>query len=47
MAEFSNGGSAQPVGMKINEEALAEMIGAIRSRVIFFMNKFRKQGFID
>jgi hypothetical protein len=47
MAEFSNGGSAQPVGMKINEEALAEMIGAIRSRLIFFHDKFGKQGLID
>jgi CRP/FNR family cyclic AMP-dependent transcriptional regulator len=32
---------------KISQETLAEMIGATRSRVNFFMNKFRKLGFID
>jgi CRP/FNR family cyclic AMP-dependent transcriptional regulator len=31
---------------KISQETLAEMIGATRSRVNFFMNKFRKLGFI-
>jgi CRP-like cAMP-binding protein len=32
---------------KISQETLAEMIGATRSRVNFFMNKFRRLGFID
>jgi len=32
---------------KISQETLAEMIGTTRSRVSFFMNKFRKFGFID
>jgi CRP-like cAMP-binding protein len=32
---------------KINQEALAQMVGTTRSRVSFFMNKFRRQGFID
>jgi CRP-like cAMP-binding protein len=38
----------QPEGMipKISQETLAEMIGTTRSRVNFFMNKFRKLGFI-
>jgi CRP/FNR family cyclic AMP-dependent transcriptional regulator len=31
----------------LSQETLAEMIGTTRSRVSFFMNKFRKQGFID
>jgi CRP/FNR family transcriptional regulator, cyclic AMP receptor protein len=31
----------------LNQETLAEMIGTTRSRVSFFMNKFRKLGFID
>jgi CRP-like cAMP-binding protein len=33
--------------VKINQETLAEMVGTTRSRVSFFMNRFRKQGFID
>jgi CRP/FNR family cyclic AMP-dependent transcriptional regulator len=32
---------------KVSQEMLAEMIGTTRSRVNFFMNKFRKLGFID
>ena len=32
---------------KINQETLAEMVGTTRSRVSFFMNRFRKLGFID
>ena len=32
---------------KISQETMAEMIGTTRSRVSFFMNKFRKLGFID
>jgi CRP/FNR family cyclic AMP-dependent transcriptional regulator len=32
---------------KISQESLAEMVGTTRSRVSFFMNRFRKLGFID
>jgi CRP/FNR family cyclic AMP-dependent transcriptional regulator len=32
---------------KISQETLAEMIGTTRSRVSFFMNRFRKLGFVD
>ena len=32
---------------KVSQETLAEMVGTTRSRVSFFMNKFRKLGFID
>jgi len=32
---------------KISQETLAEMVGTTRSRVSFFMNRFRKLGFID
>jgi CRP-like cAMP-binding protein len=41
------GSSPQKTLPKISQETLAEMIGATRSRVNFFMNKFRKLGFID
>jgi len=40
-------GNPQPTLPKISQETLAEMIGATRSRVNFFMNKFRKLGFIE
>ncbi len=36
----------EPMIAKISQETLAEMIGTTRSRVSFFMNKFRKLGFI-
>jgi CRP/FNR family transcriptional regulator, cyclic AMP receptor protein len=36
----------EPIIAKISQETLAEMIGTTRSRVSFFMNKFRKLGFI-
>ena len=38
---------AEPVVGKYSQEMLAEMIGTTRSRVSFFMNKFRKLGFIE
>ena len=47
MANFGKEGSHEPVIAKINQETLAAMIGTTRSRVSFFMNKFRKLGFID
>jgi CRP-like cAMP-binding protein len=37
----------EPILAKINQETLADMIGTTRSRVSFFMNKFRKLGLID
>lgn len=47
MAHFGKEGKPEPVLAKISQETLAEMIGTTRSRVSFFMNKFRKLGFIE
>jgi CRP-like cAMP-binding protein len=47
MAEFGEPGDTQPVLPKISQETLAEMVGTTRSRVSFFMNRFRKLGFIE
>ena len=47
LAHFGKDGQPKTVITKINQETLAEMIGTTRSRVSFFMNKFRKLGFID
>jgi CRP/FNR family transcriptional regulator, cyclic AMP receptor protein len=47
LANFGKEGSPQPICAKVNQETLAEMIGTTRSRVSFFMNKFRHLGFID
>ena len=47
LAKFGKEGQPEPVIPKISQETLAEMIGTTRSRVSFFMNKFRKLGFID
>jgi len=47
LAHFGKEGKPEPVIAKISQETLAEMIGTTRSRVSFFMNKFRKLGFID
>ena len=46
LARFGKTDKPQPVVPKISQEMLAEMIGTTRSRVNFFMNKFRKMGFI-
>jgi CRP-like cAMP-binding protein len=46
LANFGKEGKPEPIIAKISQETLAEMIGTTRSRVSFFMNKFRKQGFI-
>src|SRR5688572_2853943 len=46
LANFGKEGGPQPVATKISQETLAEMIGTTRSRVSFFMNRFRKLGFI-
>jgi CRP-like cAMP-binding protein len=47
MAEFGKPGEPETVIPPITQETLAEMIGTTRSRVSFFMNRFRKLGFID
>ena len=47
LAHFGKEGKPETVITKISQETLAEMIGATRSRVSYFMNKFRKLGFID
>lgn len=46
LANFGKEGKPETVIPKISQETLAEMIGTTRSRVSFFMNKFRKLGFI-
>jgi CRP/FNR family transcriptional regulator, cyclic AMP receptor protein len=45
-ARYGNEGKTQEVIAELSQETLAEMIGTTRSRVSFFMNKFRKLGFI-
>ena len=47
MAHFGKEGSPETVIQKISQEVLAEMVGTTRSRVSFFMNKFRKLGFLQ
>ena len=47
LANFGKEGNPQPISPNISQETLAEMIGTTRSRVSFFMNKFRKLGFIS
>jgi CRP-like cAMP-binding protein len=46
LANFGKEGRQQPMIAKISQKTLAEMIGTTRSRVSFFMNKFRELGFI-
>jgi CRP/FNR family transcriptional regulator, cyclic AMP receptor protein len=47
LANFGKEGRPEPILAKISQETLAEMIGTTRSRVSFFMNKFRQLGLID
>ena len=47
MAEFGQPGEPEQYIPKISQETLAEMIGTTRSRVSFFMNRFRQLGFIE
>ena len=47
LANFGKEGRPEPLIAKISQETLAEMIGTTRSRVSFFMNKFRRLGFVD
>ena len=47
LANFGKDGRPEPIIAKVSQETLAEMIGTTRSRVSFFMNKFRNLGLID
>jgi CRP/FNR family transcriptional regulator, cyclic AMP receptor protein len=47
LAHFGKDGKPEIVIPKMSQESLAEMVGTTRSRVSFFMNRFRKLGFID
>jgi len=47
LANFGKEGRPEPVIPKISQETLAEIVGTTRSRVSFFMNRFRKLGFIE
>ena len=47
LAAFEKAGQSVPVIPKISQETLAEMVGTTRSRVSFFMNRFKKLGFIE
>jgi CRP/FNR family cyclic AMP-dependent transcriptional regulator len=47
LAQFGKEGTPETVIPKISQEVLAEMVGTTRSRVSFFMNRFRKLGFIE
>jgi len=47
LAHFGKEGIPETVVPKISQETLAEMVGTTRSRVSFFMNRFRKLGFVD
>ena len=47
LANFGKEGRPEPIMTKISQETLAEMVGTTRPRISFFMNKFRRLGFID
>jgi CRP-like cAMP-binding protein len=47
LAQFGKEGKQETVVPKLSQEVLAEMVGTTRSRVSFFLNRFRKMGFID
>jgi CRP/FNR family transcriptional regulator, cyclic AMP receptor protein len=47
LANFAQGDGTAPIAITLSQETLAEMIGTTRSRVSFFMNKFRKKGFVS
>ena len=47
LANFAKEGKSEKAITKVSQETLAQMVGTTRSRVSFFMNKFRKLGFID
>ena len=47
LANFGKDGAPQPIAAHVSQETLAELVSTTRSRVSFFMNKFRKLGFIS
>ncbi|MES1198591.1 MAG: Crp/Fnr family transcriptional regulator [Pseudomonadota bacterium] len=47
MANFGKEGAPQPITTKVSQETLASIVGTTRSRISFFMNKFRRLGFIE
>jgi CRP/FNR family cyclic AMP-dependent transcriptional regulator len=47
LANFGKDGRSEPTATRVSQETLAEMVGTTRPRVSFFMNKFRKLGFIE
>ena len=47
LAHYGKEATSEPILPEINQETLAGMVGTTRSRVNFFMNKFKKLGFID
>lgn len=47
LANFGKDGAPQPIAGKISQETLAAIVGTTRSRISFFMNKFRRLGFIE
>jgi len=47
LANFGKDGKQEPVIPKISQETLAGIVGTTRPRISFFMNRFRKMGFID
>lgn len=47
LANFGKEGRPEPITTRISQETLAEIVGTTRPRISFFMNKFRKLGFID
>ena len=47
LARYGKEGKPETILAKISQETLAELVGTTRSRVNFFMNKFRNLGFID
>ena len=47
LANFGKDEKPEPVIPKMSQQTLAEIVGTTRSRVSFFMNRFRKMGFIE
>ncbi len=47
LADFGPEGDPKPIPIRISQETLAEMVGTTRSRVNYFLNKFRRLGFIE
>jgi CRP-like cAMP-binding protein len=47
LANLAGEGGGRPIPITLSQETLAEMVGTTRSRVSFFMNKFRKLGYVD